>query len=84
MSTAVTHNSMYVGPATTVTVPAAGQAGVWGPVGTAVPYNLAVANAGPDPSPTTAWTGGRYIVLGDGSRAYWNGAGPGFVAGVAP
>jgi len=38
------------------------------------PANLAAMNAGVTASPTTAWTGGQYVVLGNGSNAYWDGA----------
>jgi hypothetical protein len=33
-------------------------------------------------SPATAWTTGQYVVLGDGSKAYWNGTA--WVVGTAP
>lgn len=33
-------------------------------------------------SPATAWTSGQYVVLGDGSKAYWNGTA--WVVGTAP
>jgi len=33
-------------------------------------------------SPATAWASGQHIVLGDGTRAYWNGTA--WTAGVAP
>jgi hypothetical protein len=33
-------------------------------------------------SPATTWTAGQHVVLGDGTRAYWNGTA--WTAGVAP
>jgi len=44
--------------------------------------DLAAANAGADPTPATAWSTGQYVVLGDGTHAYWNGTA--FLEGEAP
>ena len=46
------------------------------------PADFAALTADPlTASPTTAWTTGQYVVLGDDSRAYWNGTA--WVAGTA-
>lgn len=45
------------------------------------PANLA-AMTGTDPHPSTVWDGGQYVILGDGSSAYWDGSV--WKAGVAP
>ncbi|MFI5840547.1 hypothetical protein ACIA8K_12645 [Catenuloplanes sp. NPDC051500] len=50
----------------------AGAPGTFTPSGSATPANLA-AMADVDASPTTAWTSGQYVILGDASNAYWNG-----------
>lgn len=58
-------------PATTAT---AGTPGTWGPVDSYPPADLTALEAsGITASPTTEWTAGQYVVLGDGSRATWNG-----------
>lgn len=47
------------------------------------PENIAALLATPlTATPATAWVTGSYVVLGDGSKAYWNGTL--WVAGVAP
>jgi hypothetical protein len=51
----------------------AGTPGTFTPAGSLAPYDLAdldqvIAN------PTTAWTTGQYVVLGNGTEAYWDGA----------
>lgn len=57
--------------ATTAT---AGTPGVFTPTGYSVPATLAAAIALPlVASPTTAWTTGQRIVLGDASLAHWSG-----------
>lgn len=48
--------------------------GVLTPATAVVPYDLAGLQATGALGETTAWTTGQYIVLGDGSHAYWNGS----------
>lgn len=51
------------------------------------PANLVAARTGPFvASPATAWTVGQYIVLGDGTEAYWDGTSwePGRAPTTAP
>jgi hypothetical protein len=48
---------------------------------TALQSNAVVGNSGSN-KPTTAWTAGQYVDLGDASDAYWNGTA--WVVGVAP
>ena len=52
----------------------AGLPGTWSPEGSVRPETLAdlVASA-IVADPTTAWTTGQFVFLGDGSRAYWDG-----------
>jgi hypothetical protein len=50
----------------------AGTPGVFTPAGRLTPYNLA-AMTGITANPATAWTTGQHMVLGDGSKAFWNG-----------
>lgn len=51
-----------------------GAPGTWTPVDTYAPfsYDDLVASA-PTASPATAWATDSYVVLGDGSHAYWDG-----------
>jgi hypothetical protein len=52
----------------------AGAPGYIGPTGAPVPADLAALNAaGLTANPTTAWETGLYVVLGDASKAAWNG-----------
>ena len=46
--------------------------GVFTPLGASPPANLA-AMTGLTAAPNTAWTSGQHVVLGDGSKASWNG-----------
>ncbi|MEU5403714.1 hypothetical protein ABZ348_30985 [Streptomyces sp. NPDC005963] len=58
----------------------AGIPGAFTPSGSLVPANL----AGLDlitASPTTAWSAGQYVVLGDNSNAHWNGTD--WITGIA-
>lgn len=55
--------------------------GSFTPAGATPPANFA-ALSGVTASPATNWTAGQFIVLGDGSRAYWNGTA--WVVGVHP
>lgn len=55
-------------PATGAT---AGSPGTFTPAGAVVPVNLAAMST-VVASPTTAWTAGQYVVLGDTSNAYWD------------
>jgi len=59
----------------------AGTPGTWTPSGSTVPANFA-ALSGCTASPTTAWTAGQYVVLGDTTQAHWNGTA--WVVGAAP
>jgi hypothetical protein len=46
------------------------------------PVDLADAQTGFTATPATAWASGKYVVLGDGTNAYWDGTA--WVAGIAP
>jgi len=62
-----------------------GSPGTWTPTGSGTPDNFtALSTAAPaiTASPTTLWTSGQYVVLGDGSNAYWDGSA--WQPGVAP
>jgi hypothetical protein len=59
----------------------AGSPGNFQPTGAAAPANLGALD-GVTASPTTAWTTGQRVVLGDGTTASWNGTA--WVAGSAP
>ncbi|QWQ42098.1 hypothetical protein KME66_14595 [Streptomyces sp. YPW6] len=50
----------------------AGTPGTFTPAGSNVPYGLTDLS-GVTASPATAWTSGRYVVLGDATRAFWDG-----------
>ena len=70
----------------TSTVMATGATGVtspgsFTPAGAMAPADLA-ALTGVTASPTSAWTTGQCVTLGDGSKAYWNGTA--WTAGIAP
>jgi hypothetical protein len=54
--------------------------GTFTPPGAMAPASLPLT--GVTASPATAWTSGQHIVLGDGTKVYWNGTA--WVAGVAP
>lgn len=59
----------------------AGTPGTFTPSGAAAPANLA-GLSGITANPTTAWTTGQRVVLGNSTTAYWNGTA--WVAGNAP
>jgi hypothetical protein len=59
----------------------AGTPGSFTPSGSTAPANLA-GMSGITASPTSAWTTGQYVVLGDSSDAYWNGTA--WTTGQAP
>jgi len=59
----------------------AGSPGSFTPSGATPPADLAGLNAC-TADPTTAWTEGQHVVLGDSSQAHWNGTA--WVAGAAP
>ncbi|WP_217129370.1 hypothetical protein [Streptomyces sp. AC558_RSS880] len=65
---------------TLATGASAGTPGAFSPDGAVAPANLA-GLAGVIATPTSAWTTGQHVVLGDGSKAYWNGTA--WVAGQA-
>lgn len=73
-----------VTPYVAVTGATGGVPGAFVPGGATVPYDITVLRAvlPAGPSPATAWTSGQYIVLGDGTQAYWNGTA--WVQGAAP
>ncbi|MGW0861296.1 phage tail tube protein [Streptomyces sp. NPDC002611] len=58
----------------------AGSPGSFSPEGSTAPANLA-GMADVIATPTSAWTTGQHVVLGDASKAYWNGTA--WVAGQA-
>jgi len=66
----------------------AGEPGTWAPANGTVPADLTALKADPvvgdmgTAKPTTAWTVGQYVDLGDNSDAYWDGTA--WQAGVAP
>jgi len=58
-------------PATSAT---AGAPGTFSPTDSYAPYDLAMANSEAlTATPSTAWTTGQYIILGNNSRATWDG-----------
>jgi hypothetical protein len=59
----------------------AGTPGSFTPSGAQTPANMA-AMSGITASPTSAWTTGQYVALGDASDAYWNGTA--WTVGQAP
>lgn len=62
-------------PATPATGATAGTPGVFTPAGSMVPANLTALQAGSvAASPTAAWAAGEHVVLGDTSRATWDGS----------
>jgi len=56
-------------------------AGTFTPAGATPPADLA-GMTGLTATPSSAWTTGQYVQLGDGSKAHWNGTT--WTAGVAP
>ncbi|MFI1655619.1 hypothetical protein ACH4ZU_12030 [Streptomyces sp. NPDC020472] len=65
---------------TLATGASAGTPGTFSPEGAVAPENLA-AMSGVIATPTSAWTTGQHVVLGDSTKAYWNGTA--WVAGQA-
>ncbi|KOG26820.1 hypothetical protein [Streptomyces viridochromogenes] len=65
---------------TLATGASAGTPGSFSPDGSVAPANLA-GLAGVIATPSSAWTTGQHVVLGDASKAYWNGTA--WVAGQA-
>lgn len=66
--------NVVVTPATGAT---AGTPGSFTPTGSAVPASLSALQTAAPPvvaSPTAAWAGGQYVVLGDHTTATWNGS----------
>ena len=59
-------------PAPDATGATAGNPGSFTPNGAAAPNNLTVLDD-VVASPTTAWTTGQHVVLGNGTKAHWNG-----------
>ena len=67
------------GAVTPITGATAGAPGSFQPTGSTLPANIAalradpvIGNAGTN-KPTTGWTTGQYVVLGDSTLAYWSG-----------
>lgn len=80
-------NSWEDGRAPAATIPAtgatAGTPGSFSPAGATPPADLtALTGGGITATPTTAWTTGQYVALGDSSHAYWNGTA--WTTGAAP
>jgi hypothetical protein len=59
----------------------AGEPGVFTPAGALTPQHFADLS-GITASPATAWTAGEFVLLGDGSHAYWNSTA--WTVGIAP
>lgn len=60
-----------------------GSPGSWTPDPSYAPFSFTeLTTADPTASPATAWGSGSYVVLGDGTNAYWNGTA--WTAGIAP
>jgi hypothetical protein len=59
----------------------AGTPGTFTPTGAEPPADLGTLDS-VTANPTTAWTAGQRVILGDGTAAYWNGTA--WVAGTAP
>src|SRR5262245_3296065 len=70
-----------VGTKATGATQVAGGAATLTPANSYPPANLAAAATGFTASPTTAWTAGSYVLLGDGSKAHWSSSA--WVAGPA-
>lgn len=51
-----------------------GTPGSFTPSGSTLPYDLGDLQALGDLGETTGWTTGQYVVLGDGTNAYWDGS----------
>lgn len=68
-------------PPVVATGATAGTPGSFTPAGASAPANLA-AMSGVTASPTTAWTVGEFVNLGDTTKAHWNATA--WVAGMAP
>lgn len=66
---------------TVATGATAGTPGSFTPGGSSIPANLAAMST-VTANPTTAWTTGQHVVLGDSSHAYWDGSA--WVTGDAP
>ena len=72
-------------PAVAATGATAGTPGTWSPAGATPPATLAALTGAAPPiaaTPTTAWTVGQSVVLGDATAAHWSGTA--WVTGVAP
>ena len=69
-----------VPPVVPATGATAGSPGTFTPAGSTPPANFA-ALATVTASPTTAWTTGQHVVLGDATTAHWSGTA--WVAGAA-
>jgi hypothetical protein len=68
---------------TEATGAAAGAPGTWSPADTYAPFSFDdLVTSDPTATPSSAWTSGQYVVLGDGTHAYWGGSA--WVEGEAP
>jgi hypothetical protein len=77
----VSENCVASGPAATGAT--AGIPATITPVDSYPPETLALLQATPlTATPATAWTTGQYLLLGNGTKAYWNGTS--WVTGTAP
>jgi len=68
-------------PGAAATGATAGSPGTFTPTGSTTPANLA-ALSGVVASPSSAWTTGQHVILGDASHAHWNGSA--WASGNAP
>lgn len=83
-STAWWNGSGWMGgkaPAPAATGATAGKPGTWTPAGAKAPANLA-AMPGITADPTTKWTVGQHMILGDNAHAHWDATA--WVTGDAP
>lgn len=74
-------NGGYKPPVVAATGATAGTPGTWTPSGATPAPNLAGMSS-IAPSPSTAWTVGQRVVMGDSNATYWNGTA--WTAGQAP
>jgi hypothetical protein len=71
-------------PGMAATGATAGSPGSFTPSGASLPADLAALNAASvTATPSSAWTTGQHVVLGDDSHAHWDGSAP-WVVGDAP
>lgn len=78
---ALVYNPNDAANAVEATSATAGAPGTFAPEGAEAPADLAALGT-VTADPTTAWTEGQHVVLGDASEAYWDGSA--WAAGQAP